>query len=491
MRERGADARPAAARRRRGSRDGRRAVAEADALEQRSPPRRALPSGAAPWSSSWSADRLRAREVGRERPRVVLVEERRDSGRGTRASAPGARRPTSVAEHACAPGGERVEAGDHAQQRRLAGAARPEHDDDLALLDPRASSPCSATAVPPAERWMRKASRTSTAAHSRLHEVRGRPLVRGRRRGTSPRRPAGRARARRRRASPSRATPRRDEAAALARRSCPRSGRARRRAATSSRPSRAPPARPSASEDRRRAPAAARAAPAGATPWASRSRSSPRSSRSSLSDADPEAEHREREGDERGGAQRERRSRARAGRSRAGARPRRARRRRGSRTAHGGGLRRPRARRGAESQISFGVPRPGAPASIAVESRLSSASTNGPESDGTVGSLRATPTIRAGTRTSWKSRTVLCPTPPAAAAMSGRDDDRDRPAVGRLRRTEREARAGVREREGDSDAPSGPSHARARERASSRQSVSDARSRRAAGRGRSSRWAPT
>ena len=38
------------------------------------------------------------------------------------------------AEHAHAPGRESLEAGDDAEERRLAGAARPEQDDDLTEL---------------------------------------------------------------------------------------------------------------------------------------------------------------------------------------------------------------------------------------------------------------------------------------------------------------------------------------------------------------------
>ena len=109
-------------------------VAQADPLQQ---PRRrgARFRAAGTVELEPEAYRLRAGEVGRESARVVLVEDAEIPGAeaGERAR----REPADVlAEDARAPGGERVEAGDHAQQRRLPGAARPEHDDDLSLFHP-------------------------------------------------------------------------------------------------------------------------------------------------------------------------------------------------------------------------------------------------------------------------------------------------------------------------------------------------------------------
>ena len=77
---------------------------------------------------------MAAGEVGRERARVVLVEQ--PDVRGAERGRAGRVEPAELgAEHARRPGGEPLEAGEDAQQRRLAGAARPERDDDLAGLD--------------------------------------------------------------------------------------------------------------------------------------------------------------------------------------------------------------------------------------------------------------------------------------------------------------------------------------------------------------------
>ena len=132
-------------------------------------------------------------------------------------------------------------------------------------------------------------------------------------------------------------------------------------------------------------------------------------------DADPEAEHGERERDQAGGAERERSGvRERVGREPVLLR--------GTRGNVQGRERRASERRRPlppEIQISRGVPWPGAFESIAVESHAWSASTNGPMSAGIDGIREATPTIRASTCVSWKSSVVVAPTPPAARAISG------------------------------------------------------------------------
>jgi hypothetical protein len=74
--------------------------------------------------------RLAAGQVGREGARVVLVEQP-EIARAERVVDVAQLRP----EHAAAAGGEPLETREHAQQGRLAGAARAEHDDDLARLD--------------------------------------------------------------------------------------------------------------------------------------------------------------------------------------------------------------------------------------------------------------------------------------------------------------------------------------------------------------------
>ena len=77
---------------------------------------------------------MHAGEVGGERPRVVLVEQA-EVARTEPGGRPGPENADVHAEDARRPGRQRVEAGDRAQQGRLAGSARPEDDDDLALLD--------------------------------------------------------------------------------------------------------------------------------------------------------------------------------------------------------------------------------------------------------------------------------------------------------------------------------------------------------------------
>src|SRR5581483_4191988 len=79
-------------------------------------------------------DELARRELRLERPRVVLV------GVAQRVRAvleqrPAAQRAQVVVEDAHAARGRAVEPGEDAEERALAGAARPEHDDDLAFGD--------------------------------------------------------------------------------------------------------------------------------------------------------------------------------------------------------------------------------------------------------------------------------------------------------------------------------------------------------------------
>ena len=162
-------------------------------------------------------------------------------------------------------------------------------------------------------------------------------------------------------------------------------------------------------------------------------------------DADPEAQHGEDERDEPGRAERDRsRMRERiagqlalvgGARGDDEARERRARKRLAARPASPG----------AEIQTSLGLPSPGAFALIAVESHPASASTNGPVSAGTDGIRRATRRLRASICVSWKSSTVVPPTPPAARAMSGETTTGiSRPSVGCTGRRTR-MQAGVRE----------------------------------------------
>src|SRR5918996_768084 len=78
-------------------------------------------------------DELSRRQLGGERPRVVLLDvpdRLRPIG-----GEPARGKPTHVEpEDAHGPGGGPLEAGEEAQERRLSGAARPEHGDDLPLL---------------------------------------------------------------------------------------------------------------------------------------------------------------------------------------------------------------------------------------------------------------------------------------------------------------------------------------------------------------------
>ena len=102
---------------------------ESDAFEQRFGLRRCLPRPCAPQLER-QRDQLANRQLGRERSLVVLV----DVAEDPRALA--ARKPRRVSsEDAHHPGGRPFLRRDGTQQRRLAGAARPEDDDQLALLD--------------------------------------------------------------------------------------------------------------------------------------------------------------------------------------------------------------------------------------------------------------------------------------------------------------------------------------------------------------------
>ena len=112
------------------------AVAEADALEQLVGPRITRGAGLA-GQPELDPDELARRQLARERAPVVLV------GVADRARAEAGRRPAAERADVDAGDADRarrrpVEAGDDPQQRRLARAARPEDDAELALLDGQA-----------------------------------------------------------------------------------------------------------------------------------------------------------------------------------------------------------------------------------------------------------------------------------------------------------------------------------------------------------------
>ena len=108
-------------------------VEEPDALEQGRGTAAPL-GGRTPRSPSGSADELRGGQLVGERAPVVLVgvaERRaRDTVDGRRDAAPRSSPPTRTR-----PGRGALEPRDDPHQRRLARAARPEHDAELALLD--------------------------------------------------------------------------------------------------------------------------------------------------------------------------------------------------------------------------------------------------------------------------------------------------------------------------------------------------------------------
>ena len=112
------------------------AVAEPDALEQLVRACIALfPADAG--QPELNPDELARRQLARERPPVVLVGIA-DRARAEARRAPAAERADVDAGDADGAGGGAVEAGDDPEQRRLARAARPEHDAELPFLDGQA-----------------------------------------------------------------------------------------------------------------------------------------------------------------------------------------------------------------------------------------------------------------------------------------------------------------------------------------------------------------
>ena len=90
--------------------------------------------------------------------------------------------PDVLAEHADHAGRRRLEPGDHAQQRALAGAARPEHADDLAARCASSVVPWSAAASPSScgARRTRRAASTQWGAHRATLPARSREPARHR-----------------------------------------------------------------------------------------------------------------------------------------------------------------------------------------------------------------------------------------------------------------------------------------------------------------------
>ncbi len=343
--------------------------------------RRGLPS-----ELEAQGDGVRAREVGRERPRIVLVEQaevpRPEPRQRARAEAPDV-----GAEHAGRSRGQRVEPRGHAQERRLPGAARPEHDDDLALLDPQGQTLQGDGRPTGRAMDAERVVKVDRGAHSRLQDARS---------GREPRKAASdvpSATAIATRATAARPRPARSQAGSkrsggsgtlVRRRDADERDDEPREEGTETGPS----GEAEPDEDERAGAELAAQAPRRDALRLEVEEVAPLVAQLA-DDADPEAEDRQDESDDRGGA---RATSAVACESGSPDEPpldvgaRRGGEAREGRAAQCG-RRPPRGRVAAESQTSLGVPSPGAPASMAVDSQPASASTNGPESAGTVGIL--------------------------------------------------------------------------------------------------------